>query len=189
MPPRPAMKDCNLFFFDCETGGLNPAVADMVEVACIVTDPSGQHVLDEYCAKVFPKKPVDPGAARVNGYTMEKWASEAIELDIAMVKLLGLGRDSVFVAHNTPFDWGFFEMAMAKRSQRWIGDYHKIDTVALATPLLKAGHVVNVKLATLTEHFGIEHEAHRAMGDARACREVYLRLMEMYSSVFAESVH
>lgn len=184
MPPRPAMKDCNLFFFDCETGGLNPAVADMVEVACIVTDPSGQHVLNEYSAKVIPKKPVDPGAARINGYTTEKWASEAIDLDIAMVKMLGLGRDSVFVAHNTPFDWSFFEMAMAQRSQRWNGDYHKIDTVALATPLLKAGHVPNLKLVTLSAHFGIEHEAHRAMGDARACREVYLKLMEMYVSVF-----
>jgi DNA polymerase III epsilon subunit-like protein len=178
------MKDCNLFFFDCETGGLNPAVADMVEVACIVTDPSGQLVLNEYSAKVIPKKPVDAGAARINGYTTEKWAAEAIDLDIAMVKMLGLGRDAVFVAHNTPFDWSFFEMAMAQRSQRWNGDYHKIDTVALATPLLKAGHVPNLKLVTLSAHFGIEHEAHRAMGDARACREVYLKLMEMYASVF-----
>jgi DNA polymerase III subunit epsilon len=178
------MKDCNLFFFDCETGGLNPSTCDMVEVACIVTDPSGHDVLHEYSAKVIPKKPVDPGAARVNGYTREKWAAEAVELDGPMVHMLGLGRDAVFVAHNTPFDWSFFEMAMSQRGQRWNGDYHKIDTIALATPLLKAGRIPNLKLVTLTEHFGIEHEAHRALGDAHACRAVYLKLMEMYETVF-----
>ena len=188
MPPRPAMKDCNLFFFDCETGGLNPTDSDMVEVACIVTDPTGQSVLNEFCAKVIPKKPVGPKAAAINGYTTEKWAAEAVNLDVAMVTMLGMARDAVFVAHNTPFDWGFFDMAMAQRGQRWPGDYHKIDTVALATPLLKAGHIPNLKLVTLTAHFNIEHEAHRALGDAQACRSVYLRLMEMYAPAFA-TVH
>jgi len=188
MPPRPAMKDCNLFFFDCETGGLNPTACDMVEVACIVTDPTGQTVLNEYYAKVIPKKPVDSVAARINGYTTEKWAAEGINLDTAMVKMLGLARESVFVSHNVPFDWSFFDMAMAQRAQRWPGDYHKIDTVALATPLLKAGHIPNLKLVTLTEHFGIEHEAHRAMGDAKACRDVYLKLMELYGPLFG-TVH
>jgi DNA polymerase III subunit epsilon len=184
MALRPPMKDCNLFFFDCETGGLNPAHCDMIEVACIVTDPTGLDVLAEYTAKVLPLKPVDPGAARVNGYTADAWAAEAINLDIAMVEMLSKARNSVFVSHNTPFDWGFFDRAMALRGQRWPGDYHKIDTVALATPLLKAGHVANIKLATLTQHFGIAHEAHRAMADAKACRDVYLKLMEIYAPLF-----
>lgn len=187
--PRLTLNEHKLFFFDCETGGLNPAACDMVEVACVVTDPLGQTVLGEYGAKVFPTKPVDPGAARVNGYTTEKWAAEAIDLNVAMVKMLELARDSIFVAHNTPFDWAFFSQAMAQRGQRWVGDYHKIDTAALAIPLLKAGKVPNVKLATLTAHFGVEHgDAHRALGDARACHGVYMKLMELYTPLF-ESVH
>lgn len=183
--PRPAMKDCNLFFFDAETGGFSAVNADMVEVACVVTDYTGQNILGEYCTKVFPKKPVDPGAAAVNGYTREKWASEAVDLDVAMIKMLGLARDAVFVSHNVPFDWSFFQAAMDARKQRWNGDYHKIDTVALATPLLKAGKIVNLKLVTLTEYFGLEHEAHRAMGDARACQQVYVKLMEIYEHAFS----
>ena len=178
---RPAMKDCNLFFCDFETGGLDATTSDIVEMACIVTDPTGQTVISEYSQKVLPLLPVDPGAARVNGYTREKWATEAINCDTAMVKFLGLARDTVFVSHNTPFDWSFLQAAMAKRGQRWIGDYHKIDTVALAMPLLKAGLVANVKLVTLSEHFGIEHAAHTALGDARACRGVYLKMMALFA--------
>ena len=184
MSRRRPMKDCNLFFFDAETGGLSAANHDMVEVACVVTDPTGQNILHEFEAKVLPLKPVDARAAAVNGYTAEKWATEAINLDAAMITMLGMARDAVFVAHNAPFDWGFFERAMAQRSQRWPGDYHKIDTVALATPLLKAGHIPDLKLVTLTAHYNIPHEAHRALGDAHACRAVYLKLMEKYGPVF-----
>jgi DNA polymerase III epsilon subunit-like protein len=184
--PRPLMKDCNLFFFDSETGGLDHVKHDMVEMACIVTDPTGERVLHEYCAKVHPLKPVDPQAAAINGYSKEKWAAEAADIDTVMVKMLGLARDSVFVAHNTPFDWGFFSMALATRGARWPGDYHKIDTCALAAPFLKAGLVENVKLMTVASYFGVPHEnAHSALGDVRACRGIYLAMMKRFAGALA----
>lgn len=185
MPFLP-LNDHKLFFFDCETGGLNHATVDMTEVACVVTDPTGGIVLTEYSARVFPKRPVEPDAARINGYSQEKWASEAVDLDVAMVKLLERAKDSLFCSHNTPFDWGFLSDAMAERGARWRGDYHKIDTVALATPLLKAGKVPNLKLATLCNYFGVDQgEPHRALSDARACHGIYLKLMDVYKPLFA----
>src|SRR5579859_934718 len=98
--PRIPLNDHNLFFFDCETGGLTWNDHDMVEVACIVTDPSGRNVLSKYHARVLPKLPVHPDAAAINGYNVEKWASEAVTIDVAMVKLLGLAKDCLFCAHN-----------------------------------------------------------------------------------------
>ena len=182
--PRPALlKDYNILFFDSETGGLDPQEADFVEVAAILTDPTGSTVIEEYSARVFPKKPVHPKAAAVNGYTPEAWATTAVELDGPMVKLLSMARDSVMCGHNVSFDWNFFEKAMKQRNQRWTGDYHKYDTVALAVPLLRHGLVPNLKLTTLTQFYGIEHEAHRALGDVKACREVYLRLMSVYDGI------
>lgn len=186
MHARPAsLKEYNLFFFDSETGGLNAIEADMVEVAAVLTDPSGRTILGEYEAKVFPKKPVGPKAAAVNGYTVEKWAAEAIELDLAMPKLLQMAHNAIFTAHNAPFDWAFFEAAMVKRFQRWPSDYHKYDTVAMATPLLRHGIVPNLKLETLTAHFEIEHKnAHTALADVHACRNLYLKLNEILDPVF-----
>jgi DNA polymerase-3 subunit epsilon len=175
-----------LFFFDCETGGLEPHEADMVEVAVVLTDPSGEQVLKEFCAKVFPKKPVHPKAAAVNGYTVEKWAQEAVDLDGPMIEMLSMAREAVFVSHNTPFDWGFFSAAMAQRQQRWPSNYHKIDTVAMSMPLLKFGRVNNLKLETLVPYFGFRQEdAHTALSDARDCRKVYLELMKKYAVAFS----
>lgn len=182
MPPRPAVRDAKRFFFDCETGGLNHSQFDMVEVAAILTDPSGETVIKEFEAKVTPQRPVDPEAARINGYSAEKWAAAgAVHLDEAMYTLMSMARDAVFVAHNAPFDWGFMESAMGRRMMRWPGSYHKIDTVALSMPLLEEGLVPNVKLVTLTQFFDIKHDAaHTALADVRACRELYLKLMGAY---------
>lgn len=178
---RPALKDCNLLFLDFETGGLQPNTYDIVEVGCILTDPSGKMVIEEYVAKTFPRRPVDPQAAAVNGYTAEKWATVAIPLDHAMIKVLGMARDTMLCCHNVPFDKSFLEYAMFERHMRWPGSYHSLDTVSLSMPLLCAGLVPNVKLVTLTGFFKIPHDdAHSALSDVRACREVYLRLMEIY---------
>lgn len=180
------LRECNLFFFDCETGGLNAYTADMVEVAVILTDPTGKDVIETYTAKVFPKKPVDARAAAINGYTEEKWAVEAIELDDAMYKMVGMAKNAAFVAHNAPFDWSFFEIALVMRGMRWPGDYHKFDTVSLATPFFREGETENLKLTTLTAHYGVPHDnAHTAMSDAAACRGVYLKLQEEWQKYFA----
>lgn len=172
-------QDANIFFFDCETSGLNPVRHEMLEVACIVTDKTGERILSEYETKIFPTMAVDEEAAKINGYSAEKWANEAVSLDTAMRELLIRGSGCVFAAHNAIFDFSFVEYAMTKRAQSWNGPRHKIDTVGLAWPLLKHGLVPNLKLTTLTEFFGIPHlNAHSAMADTRACRDVYLKLMK-----------
>jgi DNA polymerase-3 subunit epsilon len=179
--PRPALKDHDLLFLDFETGGLSATKHDFVEVACVRTSPNGHDVRDEYVAKVFPRKPVDPEAAAINGYSVEKWASVAVPAKEALIKVLTLGKDTMLACHNTPFDKSFLEAALAEHQMRWPGSYHSLDTVSLAMPLLRAGLVQNVKLTTLTAYFKIEHaDAHSALSDARACREVFLRLMQIY---------
>lgn len=180
MSDLPALKDTNLLFLDTETGGLNARDFDLVSVACILTDPTGRTVLEEWDTKVYPMKPVDPKAAAVNGYTKEAWENDAVHAPVAMVKVLQMLNGAMMVCHNTPFDKAFIEAALWINRQKWTGRYHTMDTVALAMPLLRAGLVENVKLETLTKYFGIEHVKHRALGDTRACREVFLRLNDIY---------
>lgn len=176
------MSFSRLFFFDSETGGFSAITSDLVEVAAVLTDITGKEIIEEFSAKVFPKLPVSAGAARVNGYTREKWAAEAVDLDTVMPKLMEMSRGGLFCAHNSSFDFSFFEKAMKDRFMSWgNNDYHKIDTVAMAMPLYVAGKVQNLKLSTLAKYFGVPHEhAHQALEDVRACRGVYLKLMEIY---------
>lgn len=179
---RQPLTNHNLLFLDFETGGLSPIDNDIVEVACILTDPSGKDVLSKFEAKVFPQKPVEPKAASINGYSAEKWAAEAVPLNTALVKVLMLSKNSMMCCHNTPFDKSFLEAALVAHKMRWSGSYHTLDTVSLAMPLLRAGLVPNVKLTTLSEFFSIPHtEAHTAMGDVSACRALYTKLMEIYA--------
>jgi len=177
---RRAPHEHDLLFLDFETGGLSPITNDFVEVGCVRTDPTGRVVQAEYTAKVFPRKPVDAEAAAINGYNTEKWASEAVDANVALIKVLSMARDTMMVCHNTPFDRSFLEAGMAAYKMRWPGSYHSLDTVSLAMPLLRAGLIPNVRLTTLTTYFKIPHTAHRAIGDVHACRDVYLRLMEIY---------
>lgn len=178
-----AFQDYRLLFLDFETGGLSAATSDPVEIAAVLTDPSGRTVLDEYVAKVIPTRPVDPQAAAINGYSAEKWAAEgAIPFEHALVRVLGMARDALLTCHNTPFDKSFLEYGIAKHKMRWPSTYHSNDTQALAAPLRNLGLVENVKLTTLTAYFGVPHaDAHSALADARACREVYLKLMEIFT--------
>ena len=135
-------RERKLFFFDCETGGLDPDVSDMVEVAWLLTDPSGQTVFEEFSTKVLPMLPVDPAAARINGYDPDVWAREAVEQSIAMRRLVGVSKDAVFVGHNAQFDWRYVFSALRRAGLMWGGDYHIVAYVMSAWrpyPVLCAG--------------------------------------------------
>ena len=170
-----------ILFYDSETGGTDPTRHDIIEVGCILTDPSGERLQSEYATKILPERPVEPDAARVNGYDMQRWKVEAVSLEIAINHILAMGRGAVFLAHNAAFDWSFLQTAIDKLGKRWICSY-RLDTITLALPLLRAGKVSDLKLSTLVRYFGIEQKnSHSAMSDVYACREVYLRLMKLYS--------
>ena len=172
-----------LLFFDAETGGIDPARHDMLEVGCILTDPSGKTVLSEYSTKILPTRPVDPDAARVNGYDPMRWSVEAVDLKTALSHILAMGRSAAFVAHNAPFDADFMRASVGREKLHW-SPYFRLDTLTLALPLRHAGKVPNLRLATLAEYFGLAYkDTHTALSDARICREVFLELMALYSKI------
>jgi DNA polymerase-3 subunit epsilon len=178
--PLPHVKDANILFLDTETGGLSAARTDIIEIGCVLTDPSGRDVIEEWETKVVPTRPVEPDAARINGYVAEKWAAEGVPLATAMAKVLAMAKGAVMCCHNAPFDKGFLDAALSTCRQRWTGRYHTLCTVSLAQPFLRRGLVADVKLETLARYFGVGHsDAHRALPDAKTCREVYLKMQDI----------
>lgn len=183
MPTRPSLphvKDANILFLDTETGGLSATKTDIIEIGCVLTDPTGRTVIEEWEAMVVPTRPVELEAARINGYNAEKWATEGITLAKAMVQVLGMARGAVMCCHNAPFDKAFVEAALAACQMRWTGRYHTLCTVSIAQPFLRRGLVNDVKLETLAKFFDVPaSNAHRALPDARTCRGVYLAMMDV----------
>ena len=179
--PRLPDSECNLMFIDFETGGLDPMTHDITQAAYVLTDKTGTTVLEEYCDKIIPKRPVDPRAAEINGYNAEKWAAEGVDLSVAMMRIQKASQDAIFVAHNATFDWDFYKEARRITRTRWNGSNHKWCTMTLAMPLMRSGMIENLKLQTLAAYFGIDPgEAHTALSDARTCWEIFKRLDPVY---------
>jgi DNA polymerase III epsilon subunit-like protein len=61
-----------------------------------------------------------------------------------------------------------------------LGTHRKMNTGDLAWPLVAAGLVEKTGLETLAAFLGVEHQAHTAMGDVKACVKVYEILCERF---------
>jgi DNA polymerase III alpha subunit (gram-positive type) len=182
---RVTVPEADLLVVDLETSGVKHTEHEIIELACIRTDPTGATVLDEFCCKVLPTRPVPEEAAQVNGYNEALWLAEAWSLDAALRELMQRADQTLFVAWNKRFDRDFLEAAMRPRNLRWSGPYPAGfggDPMELAWPLLKAGLIPNRKLGTVAAYFGLDQgvEAHRALSDARTCLAVYRKLMTMW---------
>jgi DNA polymerase III alpha subunit (gram-positive type) len=175
-------------FLDLETSGLDPDSDEILEIGAIRTDSRGA-IYATYTDKVRPSKVVNEDAARVNGYTKERWAN-AVSLTEAlssMRKTLLDGQDEkvVIVAHFADFDKAFINAAykglgqaspFAKRA--WIC------TGQLVWPLVYCGILHSRKLEALCDYFEVENDQpHSATGDVAATMAVYWKMMRRSMTV------
>ena len=89
------------------------------------------------------------------------------------------------VGYNTSFDIGFIK-AWFKDNDAKFSDYFTykdIDVFALVKHLRLFGLMIdceNDKLSTVCKYFGIEIDAHDAMNDIVATRELYKYIVDQY---------
>jgi DNA polymerase-3 subunit epsilon len=163
-----------LSFLDFETTGLDPSRGDrVIEIGLLRS--RGDTIEVEYDRLVNPGRPVGYGAYRVNHISDDMLAGAPLFAEVAD-ELLGLLNGTVVVAHNARFDLGFLKAELTL-TQRPFPSVVVLDTVQLArSNVTSAGY----SLATLCAMYGIfQEDAHRALGDARATRELFLRLARL----------
>lgn len=90
--------------------------------------------------------------------------------------ILSFIEDTVPVAHNLNFDYGFLA-AEASRAGRTYEMKWGIDTVSLARKLLKGHRSYSLQNLARDLELPVEN-AHRALDDAKLCRELFLRCLE-----------
>lgn len=180
------MKGFNLAFFDLETTGLN-FDADIIEIAVILADHESLNIVDEWSARVKPRdiSKADPSALAVNGYNEAEWA-DAMEIRTALETFLKKTSNKVLVGHNLPMDWmwlnrAIFENKLLESMKFASGQfyYNSLDTVSMAYAKLRniAG-IEKFSLDELSQYFGIQRaHSHRAMDDARATYELFVKLL------------
>ncbi len=141
----------------------------IIELAAVAFE--GPRVIECYQLLVDPGVPIPDAASRVNGITdqMVKSAPPIAEALSAFLRFLGQGTP---VAHNATFDVGFLT-ADIHRTGQFPPAGPVLDTRGLARRAFPAR--ASYSLKNLTSDLHLESGTHRALADAQACRELFLR--------------
>lgn len=191
-----------LFFFDCETTGLDPVRNDMVQLSYII-EIDKKVVLDRNLF-LRPHRPenIDPEALKTHGMSFDtimsfpdrKEAYNRLEEDLAQFCDKYDKTDKYFpVAFCGHFDFGFLTALYKELENPYLGSYldHRnlLDPSSLARFMSFFGwiNVPNHKLVTLCKYFLIPIKAHDALSDTKAMRELFHILVDRYKvSISAE---
>ena len=161
--------------FDTETTGFDPLTGDrMVEIGCIELlnrVPSGA----TYHCYYNPQRAMPASAQAVHGLSDAFLKDKPLFADMAEELLAFLG-DSMLVAHNARFDFGFLNHELRNCGRAEVSMDRMIDTVAMArTAHPGAKH----SLDALCTRYGIDRShrvKHGALLDAELLAQVYIEL-------------
>jgi DNA polymerase III epsilon subunit-like protein len=195
-----AEKNSSYLIIDTETTGLHPAKHGLIELAAAALD-KNLAVMATFQADVCPPEDcaIDPEALQVNGFTRER-----IKQGLSYPAVCEQFRDfinnnfsaePIVVGQFYPFDYAFLDhIFSASGYDDGFGAVVRgndfIDTKALANSMnlqaMLRGQLRPFASTSLSRPGGLKdrfaitgHQAHTALGDVLATREVLIKLLEM----------
>jgi DNA polymerase III epsilon subunit family exonuclease len=179
-----ALEDARFVVFDLETTGLAVADARICEIGAVRIhrlEPAGT-----FETLVAPGVPTQRRVGCLAGVPDEVLRA-APRAETALHRFSAFAGDAVLVAHNARFDTGFVNYELARLTGSRLSAT-VIDTLPLARNLLR-GRVEKTNLASLAFFFGVSvAPCHRALPDASATAEVFLRLVDLAQERGASTV-
>ncbi len=175
-----ALNDASYVVFDLETTGSSAKEGAITEIGALKVVRG--RVVDEFATLVNPGRRIEPFVVRLTGIT-DRMVADAR----SMVEVLPLFEEfvegSVLVGHNVRFDCAF--VAAARRGVPLPNPV--LDTLKLARTLVPG--LRRYRLASLVSHFGVRAAPnHRALADAAATTEVFLKLVRLLGLAGVRSV-
>ncbi len=158
--------------FDLETTGLDSAQDKIIEISAVKV--KNGEICESFDCLVNPKMKLPEEIVELTHIT-----DEMLENCYTIEDIIGdfykFTRGTILVAHNAPFDVGFLTVAGVANCYDFDNTY--IDTVAMSRKKLK---LKNNKLGTVCAHFNVSLVgAHRAINDALATAQIFIKLMNM----------
>jgi len=190
-----------LLYIDTETTGLFPNKHGITQIAAIVVIDGDE--VDSVNLSINPETyrtftpAIDDEALSIQGRTREEIAMhydsnyqfKEFVSDIAE----HLGEDEKFqiVGYNTSFDIGFIKAWFRDNDAKFSDffTYKDIDVFAMVKHLRLLGlmgNCENDRLSTVCEYFGIHIDAHDAMNDIVATRDLYKHIVNEYITAGAK---
>ncbi len=154
---------------DLETTGLDSDRDAIIEIGIVRF--RGDEVLEEWGSLVNPGREIPPKTEELTGITNQMVRDQGIPPYKALAEAQRIIGNLPIVGHNVMFDINFM------RRQRMLAANPAIDTFELAGILIP--HAGQYSLSALARELGIElTDAHRALNDAHAAYQLYLKIFE-----------
>ncbi len=167
---------------DIETTGLSKGRDRITEIAGVRSD--GVRVTGEFHTLVNPRMRIPPFITHLTGID-NNMVKDAPVIEDALPGFSRFLGDSVFVAHNATFDYGFLSHNAEISGLDF--DNRRLCTRKLATRLVPM--LTSKRLDALCSHFRIINERqHRALGDARATFCIFNNFRKMLSGMGVEEL-
>ena len=183
-----------VLYFDVETTGLDPVKQDIIQIAGLIE--IDNVVVEEFEFKVAPVNPENatPEALDVHGYDLvtimqfpphSHVYNSLIELFSKYIDKYNKADKFTPAGYNVRFDMDFLKNFFLKHNDKYFGswfNYKMVDPLPVLHYAEWAQKISleNYKLVTVCERFGIELQAHDALSDIRATREVLLHLSNLF---------
>ena len=175
--------DAPYVVFDVETTGSSSEKGAITEIGALKV--VGGRVIDEFATLINPGRSIEPFVVRLTGIT-DSMVADAPAASEVMPLFEKFVEGCVLVGHNVQFDCAFVAAARAANGLPPLPN-PVLDTLKLARTLVPG--LKRYRLASLVSHFGARAAPnHRALADAAATAEVFLKLSTLLSSAGVKSV-
>lgn len=169
----PTLQGTSFIAFDFETTGFSASSNEVIDIGAVkVVDGI---IVDTFQAFIKPRKAIPPHITKITNITNDM-VKDAECLQQVLPRFIEFIKGSILVGHNVAFDLRFLESACNKMYVTL--DAQAMDTLQLARTYETTTSYKLVDLATL---YDIQlQDAHRALPDASATAELYLKLYHKF---------
>lgn len=169
----PYLKDASFVVFDFETTGLDFSYAKIIEIGAVKI--TNGKILETFSSFVDPEELIPKEITELTSITQAD-VTNAPTFGMMLQDFYKFTRGCTLVAHNISFDYGFLNFY--GKQAGYLFDNPLQDTLALAMKYVKG--IKNYKLKTVATKLGVSLEnAHRAVHDAMATAEVFIKIAEI----------
>ena len=161
---------------DLETTGLQPKTDKIIEIGAVRVE--NNVIKEQWETFVNPGRPLEERITELTGIHDAQLA-DAPAIEEVLPKLLSFIGDHILLGHSVTFDYSFVKKAAV--DHRMSFEKEGIDTLKIARKYLQ--DLESRSLSYLCGYYGIRHNAHRALHDARATVELYRKLTEQFYEI------
>jgi DNA polymerase-3 subunit epsilon len=173
------LEDATYVVFDVETTGTSSEKGGITELGAVkVADGA---IVEEFSTLVNPEIAINPFVVRLTGIT-NSMVADAPLIGEVMPRFEEFVEGAVLVGHNVQFDCSFVAAARGEPLPNSV-----LDTLKLARTLVPG--LRRYRLGSLAGHFGVRQVPnHRALSDAAATAEIFLKLQKLLRSAGVRTV-